>query len=390
VENRPHNFPRLRALITTLVFLLITGVSAAETVRVATYNVSLGRKGPGLLLKDLMSGEDAQIASLVTIIQHIRPDILLLNEFDHDHQNLALTAFRDALAHGDNGIDYTYSFAPAGNEGRPSFLDLDGDGKAGEWADALGFGKFPGSEGMALLSRYPIDTENARSFTKLLWSEIPDAQFPKNTDGSDYLLPEISSVIPFSHKSHWDIPVDIDGTQLNILASHATPPVFDGAENINGLRNFAEVWFWVTYLNGTVYTDDAGKTAVGDTQNFVLLGDLNVDPKDGEGFREPIDALLNHPRINDPHQTSLGAAELDRYSGGANMTQLGQPIYDTVEWDDDIGNMRVDYALPSTGLRVIDSGVFWPVFDAPFTEILGEGREGASNHHMVWVDVLIE
>lgn len=144
-----------RFSVALLVCLFLANVLAAETLRVATYNVSLGRKGPGLLLKDIISSENDQILALTAIIQHMRPDILLLNEFDHDHQNLALTAFREALNHGDSGIEYPYFFAPAGNEGHPSFLDLDGDGETGEWADALGFGRFRGGEGMALLSRYP-------------------------------------------------------------------------------------------------------------------------------------------------------------------------------------------------------------------------------------------
>lgn len=373
-----------------LLCLFLASMSVAETLRVATYNVSLGRKGPGLLLKDFMSGEDEQIASLVTIIQHMRPDILLLNEFDHDHQNLALTAFRDALGQGDNAINYPHSFAPAGNEGHPSFLDLDGDGKTGEWADALGFGKFPGGEGMAILSRFPIDTQNARSFAKLLWTDSPDVELPRNPNGSDFLSQEVLSIIPFSHKSHWDVPVIIGGTRLHILASHATPPVFDGVENINGLRNFAEVWFWVRYLNSLPHVDDVGVNNTFTAKNFVILGDLNVDPNDGEGAKIPINTLLSHPRINDTRPRSKGATEPNRYIDGANRDHRSDPAFDTVEWDADIGNMRVDYALPSANLTIVDSGVFWPLSDDPFTEILGEKREGASNHHMVWVDIEID
>ena len=52
----------------------------ADSVRVATFNVSLGRRGPGVLLKAIMSGEDAQVADVAVIIQRLRPDILLLNE----------------------------------------------------------------------------------------------------------------------------------------------------------------------------------------------------------------------------------------------------------------------------------------------------------------------
>jgi len=214
--------------LTFLLLLFFTFPALGDTLRVGMFNVSLGRAGPGILLKDMLSGEDAQITGLVQIIQHIRPDILLLNEFDHDFRGLALAAFQQTLAHGENGIVYGYSFAPAGNAGRPSGLDLDGNGKRGEWADAVGFGRFPGSEGMALLSRLPIDLAGARSFANLDWAGQK-----------------------LSSKSHWDVPVMLqNGKRLHILASHPTPPVFDDERDLNGLRNAAEIGFWVSYLDG--------------------------------------------------------------------------------------------------------------------------------------------
>ena len=36
---------------------------AAETLRVATWNVGLDRAGPGLLLQDIVTGDDPQIAA---------------------------------------------------------------------------------------------------------------------------------------------------------------------------------------------------------------------------------------------------------------------------------------------------------------------------------------
>ena len=43
---------------------------------------------------------------------------------------------------------------------------------------------------------------------------------------------------------------------------------------------------------------------------------------------------------------------------------------------------RVDYVLPSVGLPVQASGVFWPVPGEA-----GADWVGASDHHMVWVDL---
>ncbi len=338
-----------------------------------------------------MSGKDAQVLAVAEIIQRVRPDILLLNEFDTDFTNLALAAFRAALASGDDAIDYPYSFARIGNEGVPSKLDLDGDGESDEWADAFGFGRFPGSEGMALLSRFSIETQAVRSFSLLKWTDLPKANLPMNAEGVGFFSENVVSKFRLSSKSHWDVPVVLpNGQKLSILASHPTPPVFDGAENLNGLRNDAEIGFWVSYLDGVEFVDDALQRSAFSATDFVLLGDLNNDPNDGEGQKGGINALLTHSQVTDPMQTSKGATVASLRYGGANEAHTGNPAQDTVEWDADIGNMRVDYALPSASLTVAGGGVFWPTPDAPDGHMIAEGRDGASNHRMVWVDLFID
>ena len=47
--------------------------------------------------------------------------------------------------------------------------------------------------------------------------------------------------------------------------------------------------------------------------------------------------------------------------------------------------MRVDYALPSRGLEVKATGVYWPKPGEP-----GADAVTASDHRMVWVDVAIK
>ena len=48
-------------------------------------------------------------------------------------------------------------------------------------------------------------------------------------------------------------------------------------------------------------------------------------------------------------------------------------------------NLRVDYVLPSTGLHVRDSGVFWPRAGEP-----GSDWVGATDHRLVWVDLAVD
>ena len=72
-------------------------------------------------------------------------------------------------------------------------------------------------------------------------------------------------MLPLSSKSHWDVPVRIGNVTLHLLASHPTPPAFDGAEDRNGRRNHDEIRFWSDYLTrgspATSATTRAGAAA---------------------------------------------------------------------------------------------------------------------------------
>ena len=67
------------------------------TIRVATFNASLARKGAGVLIDDI-ARRDGQVMAVAEILQRVRPDILLINEIDYDPQQLALGALVDLIA----------------------------------------------------------------------------------------------------------------------------------------------------------------------------------------------------------------------------------------------------------------------------------------------------
>ncbi len=318
--------------------------------------MELSRKGPGLLLRDIRKGEDRQVAAVVQTIAEIRPDILLLTGIDHDLTRLALTALRDRIA--ETGPAYPHLFAPPQNAGRDSGVDLDGDGRLQEPEDALGFGFFTGDGGMALLSRHPL--AEAQAFSALLWRDLPGhlmagAALPAAAEG----------LLPLSSVAHWAVPVILPGGRLTVLGFSATAPVFDGPEDRNGRRNHDQVIFWRHYLDG----------AFGPVpQHLALMGNANLDPQDGEGRHEAIRSLLADPRLQDPQPRDPAAAT------EATPGQRGDPALDTANWSDPVpGNLRVDYILPSAGLRVLDSGTLWP---AP-----GSRAATASRHALVWVDL---
>jgi hypothetical protein len=186
-----------------------------------------------------------------------------------------------------------------------------------------------------------------------------------------------------------------------LLTSHPTPPSFDGAEDRNGRRNFDEIRLWADYINNANYlVDDAGVAGgLDDDQRFIILGDMNADPKDGDslvvGGVRAIDQLRNHPRINSGfNPTSPGGTQQSQLQGGVNATHQGDPAFDTSDFFDGsggAGNLRVDHILPSkVGLNPIGGGVFWPLTTAPeYSLLFTSGSTQTTDHRLVWTDFAV-
>ena len=372
-----------------LAFLLLPISALSDTIRVATFNASLTRSGPGLLLRAIEKNQDKQIQNVVAILQEIRPDILLLNEFDFDLEGRAADAVIQAMNSGTEPLDLPYAFSSIPNTGTLSGFDLNDDGKTGGPDDAFGYGKFPGQYGMLLLSRFPIDTETARTFTSLLWKDLPGANLPAHRDGSPFPSKEAQEIMRLSSKSHWDVAISTPNGPLHIYASHPTPPVFDGPEDRNGLRNADEIRFWSLYLDGQSFTDDQSRKASRKEAPALVMGDLNADPLDGDGRHRAISALINHPSLQDPKPASKGALHFSTLQGGNNRKHKGDPSLDTADWNDERGpgNLRVDYILPTKDLNVTEAGVFWPAPEDPLYKLLGSGKTLSSDHRLLWVDL---
>lgn len=368
--------------------------SGTATVRFATFNTSLNRATAGALLAELQQGS-AAARRVAEIVQRVRPDVLLLQEVDRDDAEAIVDLLRRGyLEVGQNGlqpIEYRFAFCGASNTGEPTGLDLDGDGKTGGPGDAFGFGRFPGQYAMVLLSRYPILVDRVRTFRTLPWSAMPAASRP---DG--YWSDEVWQRLRLSSKSHWDVPIGVGsrehGEVVHALCSHPTPPVFDGPEDRNGRRNHDEIRFWVDYLTpggGEWIVDDGGgRGGLAAGESFVLLGDLNCDPVDGDARRDALAALLAHARVQDPGPRSTGGAEQSLKQFGVNPRHGGDAALDTGDFPDAVpdgpGNLRVDYVLPSRDQRVMGSGVFWPpAFEQTFA--LLEDLD----HRLVFVDLVV-
>ena len=371
-----------------LLALLLTLPAGGETVRFGTYNSALSRGELNQLARDLRGGEDEQARAVAEVIQRVRPDVLLLQEFDFDATRGSLRTFRERYLqvpqNGAEPIDYPYTCVPRVNTGMASGSDLDGDGEVGGPGDAYGWGDFEGQYGMVLLSRFPLDMEASRTFRTLRWIDLPghhmpEGHYPDNARGA----------VRLSSKTHAELPIRIGGRTVHALISHPTPPVFDGPEDRNGRRNHDEVRLWSLYLSGTPLRDDRGRIApLADDAAVVVLGDLNADPFDGDSFGDAINRLLGHKRLRAaPTPLSGGAVAATDRDGRANRRHRGDPAADTADFNDRApGNLRVDYVLPGgPGITAVGAGVFWPEPGEP-----GAEAAAASDHRLVWVDVDIK
>lgn len=420
----PRRTHLLLATITAMLAATVPSLGGVATaaddrslsLRVASYNVSMFRLTEGELAADLADADDEpqdeEVRNVAEVLQRVRPDVVLLNEFDADASGLALDRFRDNfLEVGQGGaqpIEYPYGVVLASNTGVASGFDLNGNGQVGTSGraygdDAFGFGEFPGQYGFAVLSRHPIDTDGIRTFQEFLWKDMPGARLPDDPSTAapaDFYSPAELEVFRLSSKNHADVPVQVGARTVHLLASHPTPPTFDGPEDRNGLRNADEIRFWADYLSpgrrsSYIYDDGGRRGGLGAGERFVIAGDLNSDPFDGDSVEGAAQQVLEHPRVQDPAPSSPGGVEQSVLQGQANLTQTGDPELDTADFNDRPapGNLRADYVLPGRNLQVTGASVFWPVTTDPLFPLVGTFDRRftngfpSSDHRLVMVDL---
>jgi hypothetical protein len=311
-----------------------------------------------------------------------------------------------AQAPDTSAVTYPYHFIGPVNTGVPSGLDLNNDGDTVDPEDAFGFGEFPGKFGFIVLSKHPIDEPSARTFQQFLWKDMPGALLPPDPDDTDgdldltsyYNAAELD-VFRLSSKSHWDLPIDVPGVGIvHLLASHPTPPVFDdGTATVypsptvadwNGLRNHDEIRFWADYVHPTngsyIYDDDEWAAAGFSTPTtpdgglapgslFVIAGDQNADPDDGDASFDPISLLLSSPQVQaTPVPSSAGALQQVPVSFTNRQNKTAS------------FNLRADYVLPraTPTWSITNAFVFWPETTDLEADLLA-----ASDHRAVVVDL---
>ncbi|QWZ65897.1 endonuclease/exonuclease/phosphatase family protein [Aeromonas sp. FDAARGOS 1417] len=425
--------------------------AADPMVRFATFNLSFDRTAAGMLTGELAltrTEQDAllarlaegslsdatetkaknvqQIRNVAEIIQRTRPDVFLLNEFDNDGKGEStadLKAFNDNyLAHAQHAevtaISYPVMQNFATNTGLMSGYDLNLDGKVNSGPDdAWGFGNYHGQYAFAVMSKYPIDTKQIRTFQNFKWKDMPGEQNPIIDDcnnpkvkipasrqcGDAWYSDAAWQQYPLSSKNHADVPVRIKTEKgdevIHFLISHPTPPIFANTARHTVKHNRAEIAFWNDYVKGLNYmTDDKGtKGGLAKNAKFVIAGDLNADPLTGDGDLTAIQDLLNNPLMN---QAITNGTLIPVSEGGPECVSKGTDCKRNLtrpnpERITNSSVLQLDHVIPSANLNAVKSGVFWPAsFEAGYHLVydakLGIAKGVSSDHRMVWVDLKLD
>ncbi|CZF86698.1 endonuclease/exonuclease/phosphatase family protein [Grimontia marina] len=358
--------------------------SAPKTLRFATFNVAMSADKSGEIFSQLEEGTHRRFANIAAVIQHSQPDVLLLCEFDHpgnggDDGMLAFfqNEYLEKSQFGQLAIHFPYSYLPATNTG---LSVVEGEEISVSPERAHGFGRHHGQYGFAILSKYPLDIENCRHWQKTTWQDYPGSQMPES-----YFLNKGLESIRLSSKNHIALPVIVGDKRIHLVACHPTPPVFDGPEKRNLRRNADELRLLHDIVtNAPFLVDDSGKRGgLDSSEAFVIMGDLNADPVNGDGDKAMIRTLLSDLILHDVQPQSEGAT---RSVSDSRMRGKGRATHNR--------GLRLDYVLPSHHLKPINSGVFWPKVDdalAPFIyNESGKPVPGrSSDHRLVFVDVIL-
>jgi hypothetical protein len=404
-----------RALLVAAAVLAVAAPTAVahddDDVRFATFNASLNRSFEGELVQDLSTPGDPQLRNVAEIIQRVRPDVLLINELDFVAGGEALRLFqRNYLSVSQNGarpIHFGHRFVAPSNTGIPTGKDLNNfggvvttPGAPGYGDDSYGFGAFPGQFGLGVLSRLPIDERRVRTFQLFKWKDMPGNLIPQ-----PFYSPDEVDILRLSSKTHADVPVKVGRETVHFLVSHPTPPVFDGPEDRNGRRNFDEIRFWADYVSPWrsryIYDDRGRRGGLRLGERFVIAGDQNSDPLDGDSVPGAIQQLLDHPLVNSHDApASPGGPQQAELQGGANANHRSDPAFDTADFADTApGNLRADYVLPDRRTDIERSFVFWPLNSDPLFRLVGlfdpallpDGNGfPSSDHRLVAVDVEVK
>lgn len=329
------------------------------------------------LIAALRTGNHTQARAVAQTVQTNAPDVLVLTGVTYDQEQQIAEELRTYLSAGqrtETGLDYPYMFTAPTNSGSESGVDLDGDGTIGGAGDAIGYGEYPGQYGTVVFSKHPIVEDEVRTFQKFLWSDLPENSMPE-----DRFSELESSVLRLNETSLWDVPVEVEGQTVHIIAT-AVASQHEDADTSRGddirrvLADYVSGQAWYLY-------DDEGETAsLSPGTPLVVAGVPAAEGVPAEG----LSALLDSPVLQDTAPAVVSEVPAAEHPGGSEEGEAGATRHIPGAQD-----RRTSYVLPSEVLDVSGSGVFWPGEDERGHEVVNPDSAYALDDRLVWVDLTI-
>ena len=382
--------------------------SAPTDVRVALFNIRELKTEKLLDVDDRWTWQGSARPGRGPHHPAVEPDILVLNEIDHDYEQAIRVSISTPGAFGTSispqetktSICRTalrWPTTPAFFQGSISMATAtspdDDRGTRDHGNDSLGYGTYPGEYSMAVLSRFPMLEDESRTFQKLLWKDLPGHHIPPGLllGGGSAKRSDCRASLTGIYRSTL-----MAGLCISSFSSDAAGLRRRGRQERR--RNFDEIKLWVEYLElETNLTDDQG---VGggyrSSDPFVIVGDLNAAPLvEGRRARDRFASRSMTGRRQSINCSSIRAfrtAGRSLTSRGASITgrrrRISQDLRGSSERSTSVFGQgaRIDYILPSKNLEIA-GGVFWP---SPDEDPEGASwADDASDHRLVWLDIRI-
>jgi 3-phytase len=342
----------------------------------------------------LLDESDEQATAAAQILARFAPDIISINELQFDMQGVPTPSMPGApgttgwgqfdVFGADNAHRLADRIAaagtPEGYEHRLIFVGNSGYYWEGstlgfDWFILRGWGEFRGRFNTAILSRYPILLDQVRIISDVPWDALPENHIAKMKAETGIDVPP---GFPIFEKGLNIVPVQVNDEVLHLVLLHTVSPAFDP---INPYRNYDELRALVMFLDGQL----PGVEPLPPDAKFMIVGDLNADPDDGDGLPGAIQQVLDHPSViavfgagagtkgnNGQYNTYLSGCGLDDGSIVQNPTQKFQ--------------LQLDYLLPSTNLgEPLETFLFFPDFQTEREDFDLACR--ASDHRFAYTDI---
>jgi hypothetical protein len=364
------------------------GASDPLAIRVGHFNIK------EFSTAKLLDGSDQQASAAAEVIARHAADIVCINEIQYDMVNTPsqgmpgapfaqpggfdggaenATRLADRVRGFDAAVDYTDRLITRGNSG----FYWNGDDLGQSWYILRGWGEFAGRFNTAVLSRYPILRDQVRVITDVPWESLPENTIAQMERDLGFGVPP---GFPIFEKSLNIVPVDLgEHGILYLVLLHTVSPAFDP---INPYRNYDELRALRMFLDAEL----PGVEPLPEGARFMVIGDLNADPDDGDGLPGAIQQVLEHPSVvawfPEGHGTKGDNGQYNTYLSGCGNDD-GVVVNPTQKFQ-----MQLDYILPSQNIGEPSAGaIFWPDFMAEQDDFAL--RCYASDHSYMFADVTI-